>query len=189
MLYIYFKSKIMSKNSTYILKLLNVVSWIAFIGLCIKAGSLLCSYGVSMFINEVGAKNLSLGLDFSQLKAYDVVDYSIMVFCITTITIFEALLFYAVIQIFLKINYVSPFHETIGKLIQKMSGFSLLIGVFSNITVSYSGKFTAMGMNLSHLTEHIGHGDAFLFFAGILYFISQLFAKGIELQKENELTI
>ncbi|MNR29936.1 hypothetical protein D3C85_1473550 [compost metagenome] len=142
-----------------------------------------------MFISDVGAKNLPLGLDLSQLKDYDVIDYSIMVFCITTITVFEALLFYAVIQIFLKINLVTPFHETIGKLIQKMSAFSLLIGILSNITVSYSGKFTSTGIDLSHLTEHIGHGDAFLFFAGILYFISQLFAKGIELQKENELTI
>ena len=70
-----------------------------------------------------------------------------------------------------------------------MSGFSLLIGIFSNITVNYSQKFTAMGIQLPNLTEHIGLGDAFLFFAGILYFISQLFAKGIELQKESGLTI
>lgn len=179
----------MSTKSTYILKFLNVMSWITFIGLCIKAGSLLISYGVSMFINEVGAKNLQLGLDLSQLKAYDVIDYSIMVFCITTITIFEALLFYAVIQIFLKINYVSPFHEKIGKLIQKMSAFSFFVGILSKITVSYSEKFIVMGMDFPHLTEHIGHGDAFLFFAGILYFISLLFAKGIELQNENDLTI
>ncbi|MDR6760141.1 hypothetical protein J2Y38_000320 [Flavobacterium sp. 2755] len=179
----------MSTRSTYILKLLYVVSWIAFIGLCVKAGTLLASYGVSMFISEVGAKNLQLGLDLSPLKAYDVVDYSIMVFSITVITILEALVFYSVIQIFLKINFVSPFHETIGKLIQKMSGFSLLVGIFSNITVNYSQKFTAMGIQLPNLTEHIGLGDAFLFFAGILYFISQLFAKGIELQKESELTI
>jgi hypothetical protein len=165
------------------------MSWIAFIGLCVKAGALLASYGVSMFINEVGAKNLALGLDLSGIKAYDQIDYSIMVFCLTVITILEALVFYSVIQIFLKINFVSPFHETIGKLIQKMSGFSLLVGIFSNITVSYSEKFTAMGIQLPNLMEHIGLGDAFLFFAGILYFISQLFAKGIELQKESELTI
>ncbi|WP_343694903.1 hypothetical protein [Flavobacterium sp.] len=179
----------MSTKSTYILKFLNVMSWIAFIGLCIKAGTLLTSYGISMFFNEVGAKNLQLGLDLSQLKAYDVVDYSIMVFSITIITILEALVFYSVIQIFLKINYVSPFHETIGKLIQKMSAFSFLVGIFSNVIANYTQKFTAIGIPLPNLTEHIGLGDAFLFFAGILYFISQLFAKGIELQKESELTI
>lgn len=189
MSYNFLNQNIMSTKSAYILKLLNIVSWIAFIGLCVKAGSLLASYGVSMFISEVGAKNLPLGLDLSALKAYDQIDYSIMVFCLTAITIFEALIFYAVIQIFLKINFVSPFHETIGKLIQKMSGFSLIVGLLSNVTVSYSEKFTAMGIQLPNLMEHIGLGDAFLFFAGILYFISQLFAKAIELQKENELTI
>ncbi|WP_337966665.1 DUF2975 domain-containing protein [uncultured Flavobacterium sp.] len=179
----------MSTKSTIILKVLNVVSWIAFIGACIKAGSLLVSYFISMFYDEVGAKNLSLGLDLSQLKAYDQVDYSIMVFCIIVITVFEALIFYTLIQIFMKINMVSPFHETIGKLIERMSGFALLVGIFSEVVVSYSQKFTVLKINLPNLMEHIGLGSSFLFFAGILYFISQLFARGIELQKENELTI
>ncbi|QSW88121.1 DUF2975 domain-containing protein [Flavobacterium endoglycinae] len=179
----------MSSKPNFILKLLNVISWIAFIGLCIKAGTLIVSYGVSMFIDEVGAKNLQLGLDLSHLKAYDVIDYSIMVFCLTVITIFEALVFYCVIQIFLKINFISPFHETIGKLIEKMSIFAFFAGILSNITSEYSAKFTTLGVQLPNLTEHIGLGSALLFFAGILYFISQLFAKGIELQKENDLTI
>lgn len=179
----------MSTKSTIILKILNVVSWIAFIGTCVKAGSLLVSYFITKNYPEIAAKNLSIGLDLSQLKAYDEVDYTIMVFCIIVITIFEALLFYTLIQIFMKINMVSPFHETIGKLIQKMSAFALIIGIFSKVVVSYSEKFTALKIPLPNIMDHIGLGDAFLFFALILYFISQLFAKGIELQKENELTI
>jgi hypothetical protein len=179
----------MSTKSTIILKTLNVVSWIAFIGTCLKAGSLLVSYFITKYFNEIAAKNLSIGLDLSQLKAYDEVDYTIMVFCIIVITIFEALLFYSLIQIFMKINMVNPFHETIGKLIEKMSAFALIIGIFSKVVVSYSEKFIAMKIPLPNIMEHIGLGDAFLFFAMILYFISQLFARGIELQKENELTI
>lgn len=179
----------MSTNSTIILKTLNVVSWIAFIGTCLKAGSLLVSYFVTMYYPEIAAKNLAIGLDLSQLRAYDQIDYTIMVFCIIIITIFEALVFYTLIQIFMKINMVSPFHEIIGELIKKMSAFALIIGIFSKVVVSYSEKFIAMKIALPNIMEHIGLGDAFLFFAMILYFISQLFARGIELQKETELTI
>jgi len=35
-------------------------------------------------------------------------------------------------------------------------------------------------MNFPNLIEHIGLGDAFLFFAGILFFISVLYKKGTE---------
>ena len=53
-------------KSTYVLKFLNVISWIVFLGLCIKAGAILYSYWVSMYLNDFGAKNLYLGLDLSQ---------------------------------------------------------------------------------------------------------------------------
>ncbi len=70
-----------------------------------------------------------------------------------------------------------------------MSLFSLFIGVLSKIAVVFSEKFINQEINFPHLNEYIGLGDAFLFFAGILYFIHKLFTKGIELQNENELTI
>jgi hypothetical protein len=139
----------MKTQSTSILKVLNVLSYITFLALCVKAGVLLCFYFISMYINEAGAKFLQLGLDLSLLKAYD---------------------------------------ETIAKLIKKMSIFSLLIGLLSNVTEGYVSKFIAMKI-VPNLIEHIGLGDAFLFFARILYFISLLFDKGIELQRESELTV
>ncbi|MFD0939561.1 DUF2975 domain-containing protein [Pedobacter boryungensis] len=179
----------MTTQSTTILKVLNILSWITFVGLCVKAGMLLCYYIMAMYINPMGAKNLALNLDLSHLHAYDIIDYSILVGCMIAITVLEALLFYCLIQIFLKINMVSPFSETIGQLIKRMSIFSLFVGLLSEVAVGYAGKFIALKLNLPNLTEHIGLGDAFLFFAGILYFISLLFARGIELQQENELII
>ena len=179
----------MSVKSTYVLKFLNVISWIVFIGLCVKAGAIMYSYLVSMYLNEIGAKNLYLGLDLSQLKTTSNLQYSILVFCIISIILLQALLFYTVIQIFKKINFVSPFHETIGKLIKKMSVLSLIIGLLSKLIILLSEKYINLGMNFPHLIEFAGSGDAFLFFAGILYFISLLFAKGIELQNENDLTV
>jgi hypothetical protein len=47
----------------------------------------------------------------------------------------------------------------------------------------------SQGLTFPRLFEHINSGDTFIFFAGILFFISILFKKGIELQTENDLTI
>lgn len=179
----------MTLKSNVVLKILKVLTWAGFIGLCVKAGSLMISYWVSMFRNPIGAKNLFMGLDLSQLKLHSNTEYSILVLCIISIFILQALMFFVLLQIFKNINLVSPFHETIGKLILKMSLLSFAIGLLSKLTIKFTDSYQSQGMNFLNLIEHIGLGDAFLFFAGILFFISVLYKKGIELQNENDLTI
>jgi hypothetical protein len=39
----------MSKKNDFILKVLNVVSWIVFVGLCIEAGALLFNFILTLF--------------------------------------------------------------------------------------------------------------------------------------------
>lgn len=179
----------MTLNSNIILKILNVLAWIGFLGLCVKAGSIIYSFCVSIFYNPIGAKNLYWGLDLSQLMEHNKSEYSILVLCIIAIFILQTILFFVLLQIFKNINLVSPFHEKIGKLILKLSLLSLVIGVLSKLTVGFSFRYTNQGMEFPYLIEHIGLGDAFLLFAGMLFFISVLFKKGIELQNESDLTI
>ncbi len=179
----------MAINSKVLIKILNVLTWAGFIGLCIKAGALLFSYWVSMYRNALGAKNLYMGLDLSQLKEYGNMEYSILVACIFLIIALQAILFYVLIKIFQKINLLSPFHETIGKYFLRLSFLSLAIAVLSKLTVGMCSKYFSEGLTMPHLMEHIGLGDAFLFFAGVLFFIAVLYKRGIELQNENDLTI
>lgn len=179
----------MKTKSTYVLKILDVIAWVVFLGLCIKAGALLYSFYVSMHLNEIAAKNLYMGLNLFELKEVNSIAYATLVLSIVAIIIAQALLFYTVIQIFRKINFISPFHESISKLIKKMALYSLIIGLLSVLAMAYAEQFGDKGMYFPHLSEHIGQGSAFLFFGGILYFIYQLFLRGIALQQENELTI
>jgi hypothetical protein len=179
----------MTLNSNSILKVLKILTWAGFVGLCVKTGSLMISYWVSMFRNPIGAKNLFMGLDLSQLKSNSNTEYSILVLCIVLIIILKALIFFVLLRIFKNINLVSPFHKTIGKLILKMSLLSFAIGLLSKLTLKFANSYQSLGMNFQNLTEHIGLGDTFLFFAGILFFISVLYKRGIELQTENDLTV
>ena len=179
----------MKTKSIYVLKILNVIAWVVFLGLCIKAGAFLYSFWVSMHLNEIAAKNLYMGLNLFELKAVNEVGYAALVIGIVAIIIAQALLFYTVIQIFRKINFISPFDESISKLIKKMAFYSLIIGLLSELAMAFCEQFADNGMYLPLLSQHIGQGSAFLFFSGILYFIYQLFLRGIELQQENDLTI
>lgn len=179
----------MAQQNSWILKVTHVLTWIAFVGLCINAGTILTSYIVAAFINPAAVKNLMLGLDFSALRAEGVVEYNVMVWGIIIVTILQATLFYKLIQMFQKIDFQRPFHDSIGKLILHMSLISLFVGILSKQLTGFAGHYLTRGLSLPRLTEYIGHGDAFLFFAGILFVIATIFKKGIELQNENELTV
>lgn len=179
----------MSQQTNWMLKFMHVLAWIAFIGLCVKAGTVIVGYCVGEFRNPAATWDLYMGLDLSQLKKADPVAYTILVFCVVGILVMEAFLFFFLVLMFRKINFVHPFHEAIGKLITRMSLLSLFIGILSKLTVDFSNRYVKEGMQFPHLNEHIGQGEAFLFFAGILFVIATVFKKGIELQKENELTV
>lgn len=179
----------MSTNTNWILKVTQVLTWIVFIGLSIKAGTVITSYIVSVVVNPVASANLMLGLDLSQLRSHGVVEYHIMVWGIVLVTVLQATLFYKLIQVFQKINFLNPFHETIGKLILHMSLIALFTGILSKMLTGFADHYMKRGLQMPHLMEYIGMGDAYLFFAGILFVIATIFKKGIELQKENELTV
>ncbi|HET8809684.1 MAG TPA: DUF2975 domain-containing protein, partial [Flavobacteriaceae bacterium] len=59
----------MKTNTKTILSVMEVLTWIAFIGLCIKAGALLFTFIMSLFWNPLAAGDLHLGLDLSVLFA------------------------------------------------------------------------------------------------------------------------
>ena len=179
----------MAQQNSWVLKLTHVLTWIVFIGLCVNAGTILTSYTVSSFVNPAAASNLMLGLDLSALRSAGKVEYHIMVWGIIVVTVLEASLFYKLLQMFMKIDFQHPFQETIGKLILHMSVISLIVGVLSKQMTGFAEHYISKGISFPKLFQHIGHGDVFLFFAGILFVIATIFKKGIELQTENELTV
>ena len=168
-----------------ILELLKILSWVIFIGLCIKAGAIIISFAVSLFINTEAAKDLYLGLNLSQLNDYSNLYYICIVSFIITIALLKAYLFYLVIKIFKTINFHNPFNVVVGNLISKISYYAVVIAIIAIIANSYSDRLVKKGINFN-----VTWGSSeFLFMAGLLYIIAVIFKRGIEIQQENELTI
>src|SRR6185436_7790847 len=105
----------MKPTTKVIMTMLHVISWIIFLGLCVKTGAILYSFFVTLAINPDGAKNLYMELNLSNLYNFDKGYYIVLVSSIIVVSSLKALLFYFVV--FLKINLVKPFSEDVSRLI------------------------------------------------------------------------
>ncbi|MGF1557153.1 hypothetical protein [Paucihalobacter sp.] len=179
----------MSSQPNLILKTLNIVSWILFLGLCIKAGTLIFTLSFSLFINPIAAEVLYSGLDLSQLMAYDKWHYMSMVFLIIINWGLKAYLFYWIVKIFTIAKVLSPFTTEVKKLIVSIGFVALNIGVVSILSSAFNQWLTHKGIVLTNLWEYTNGGAEFLLTAAIVLTIAQVFKRGIAIESLNKLTI
>jgi len=177
----------LTKNDA-ILKVLHVVSWIAFIGLCIEAGALIFNFVYSLF-KPIASNNIYKGLDLSEIYAIHFPQFIALMSFVLALAILKAYLFYLVVKIFQKLNLVKPFDVEIAKLIEKISYEAIAIAVVSLIAHQFTKRLIQNGYEVSHVENYWNDTAAFLMMAAILFIISQVFKKGIELQNENDLTV
>jgi len=180
----------MKQQTRQSLLAMNIISWIIFTGLCIKTGSTLFSFFVSLYINPEGAKTLYLGLNLFELLTHSIWKYSLLIFMILFIWALKAYMFYYAIKIFKKINLIQPFSTIIVALIAKISYLALTVGVIAIAATSFTDWMMKRGFDLPrNLQQYVGGGAEFLFIAGIIFIVELIFKSGIEIQSENELTV
>lgn len=168
-----------------ILNLLNIASWIIFIGLCIKTGALLISFFVSLFVNPQASENLYLGLDLSHLYNFKLSHYIVIMTFVILISMLKAYLFYVVIEVFKVIDFYNPFDSSVARLVSRIGKYALLAGIVALIANGYSlwlinqSVFLPLNWGTSEL----------LFMAGVIFIISFFFKRATHIQTENKLTI
>ncbi|MBQ4819817.1 DUF2975 domain-containing protein [Aquimarina sp. MMG016] len=168
-----------------VLSLMKIISWIIFIGLCIKLGVILFSSAISLFVDQNAAENLYLDLDLSNLYDFSMKYYMILLSLIVSILAMKAYLFYLVIKIFKKIDFDEPFTIVIANLISSVSYISLCTGLLAHFATRYSDWLLKKGV----IFDLDWGSSEFLFMAGIIFIIAFIFKRGVEIQTENELTI
>ncbi|WP_271765615.1 DUF2975 domain-containing protein [Aquimarina algiphila] len=168
-----------------VLSAMKIISWVIFIGLCIKLGAILISGIISLFVNKEASQNLYLGLDLSNLYDFSVRYYIMLLSLIVSIIALKAYMFYLVIKFFLKIDFDKPFTSTIAKLTSNISYISLWAGLLAYFANRYSKWLLKKGA----VFEFDWGSSEFLFMAGIIFIIAFIFKRGVEIQSENELTV
>lgn len=178
----------MTKKNDFIWKLIQVISWIIFVGYCVQTGALLFNFIYSLF-RPVATKNLYLGLDLSDLYDKSKITYTNVFTFIIFLAALKTFVFYFVINIFMKLNLVKPFSEEVASLISKISYYAFAIGIIGAIAHQFTKRLAQKGYEAGAAERFWDDNFAYLIMAAIVFVISLIFKKGIELQKEQELTV
>lgn len=166
------------------LVVMHILAWVAFIGFMIEAGAILFSYGVSC-VNPEAARNLYRGLNLYNLSQFNFWHYTLSIFFLVAISSMKAFVFFLAIKILSKVNLMNPFKIEVARILQKIVYALLgtwLVAILKNAHTSW----------LLNKTGEL-HGDwvatEFIFMAGLVFIISLVFKRGIEIQSENDLTV
>jgi hypothetical protein len=167
-----------------VLTVLPILAWVAFIGFMIDAGSIVFSYGVSI-VNPEGAKDLHNGLNLYNLKQFSFWYYTLYISILVVLLIMKSMISYMVIKTLSKFNLQSPFTMEVAWRLEKISYLSFGTWVVTMVSNAYS-------VWLQEVTGEL-HGTwlsgEFIFMVGLVFIMSQIFKRGVEIQSENELTI
>lgn len=178
----------MSKRTNFIFKVLHVVAWLIFIGLCIEAGGLIVNFIFSIYRPEF-IPNLYQKLDLIEIYNRSQWAFFTMYIFILSIAVLKAYLFYIVIILMHKFDLSNPFNSFVSQKITQISACSFLIGIVSLIGQEIAKNLHQYGYRTDNLNLFWDESEAFILMAAILYIIAIIFKKGIEIQTENDLTI
>ncbi|MFL0162304.1 DUF2975 domain-containing protein [Aquirufa salirivi] len=170
----------MKTKTASILAIMNVLSWIAYIGISIKCGAIIFTYILSLFNQQV-AKDLYQGLNLYDLMNGSFVHYSLFVGITAGLLGLKAYIAHLVIKTLSKINLTSPFQMEVAHLMEKISLMIVYLWLISLGATIYQESMELPKMDWN--------GGEALFLSGLIFLFAQIFKKGVEIQAENDLTV
>jgi hypothetical protein len=167
-----------------ILAVMNVLAWLAFIGLVIQAGAILISYAASI-ANPVAAKDLYQKLNLYNLRESRFWLYTLKVIMMIALLVLKAYTAWLVIKVLSRIKLSDPFTMEVARMLEQISYFILVTWLLDVAHNTYT-KWLSEG--IAGLKDSLVLNE-FIFLAGVVFVIAQIFKKGVEIQSENDLTI
>ena len=182
----------MTISTKQILRVLLILSWLIFIGVCIEAGGCIFSASYTLLINHINAAHFWVGNDLSALYNYDPGYFIAETLLISIAAVLKAIMFYQIVKIlhYNKLDMAKPFSDELRRFILRISWLAFGIGLFTNWGVNYTEWLVKKGISMPDTQPlHLGGSDVWLFMGVILFVIAQIFKRGIEIQTENDLTV
>ncbi|BDQ11929.1 hypothetical protein [Sediminibacterium sp. TEGAF015] len=179
-------------GSQDVLKTINIIAWIIFIGLCIESGGIIFNAFYTVFINPIGAKNFWMKADLSDVYALDKGYFIVVIVLMSIVSLLKALMFYLIIKLFHNpdFHFTQPFNRILDKFISYLAYLSFGIGLFSIWGIRYCDWLTLKEISVpSSQSLRMAGGDVWLFMCAILFVIAFIVKRGVEIQTENELTV
>lgn len=174
------------------LKLLQLISWIIFIGLCVEAGAIVFNLIYTLASSPANKGRAWDVVHLSGLYRYDHGYFMVMMLFVIIVAVLKAFLFYLIVKLFVerKLNMARPFNVALKRFLLNIAYLALGIGLFAHWGCAY-----AVWLATQHVVMpgpelmNLDGAGVWLFMAIILFVIAQVVKRGIEVQTENDLTI
>ncbi len=177
----------MKTRTEKILVVLRILAFMGFIKYSIDCGAQLTNF-VASFINTDWAKRTyEVNLDIFNIREKSIAYYSYAMCLTIAVSMLKATIWYVVYALLTKLKLKTPFSREVEKKLEAIAYLSLGVWIMSSFfweTYTYYLKQDT-GIQLPANNS----GDEYLFMAGVVYIISQIFKRGIEIEEENQLTV
>jgi hypothetical protein len=176
----------MHARTKNILRILTILSYVAMFGYIVQFGSQLISVVVSFFNPDAAGDIYMSSLGLYDLRQHSVTMFLSVMSFVLILSAINAYIWYWVVRLLSNLNLQNPFSRKVAAILERI-GFALLgIWIVSLIGDQFVHQ---LSKNTGFAIGRIGRMNEYLFIAGIVYIISQVFKRGVEMQEENELTI
>lgn len=182
----------MKTRNTWLYHTLHILAWVIFVGLCIEAGGLIVNVIMREFASEATVRKLWMLIDLSNIYATDKTIYFQVVAAIILVAVLKAILFYKIVELFSarNLDLVQPFNIVVARFLKNLAIFSIAIGLVCLVAAKNTDNAVEGGLVLpsNEILRFVG-GDVWIFMGIILLVVEIMFRRGIDIQKENDLTI
>ena len=143
---------------------------------------------VASFINPDWAKRTyEVDLNMFSIREHSTWYYVFAMSLTIAVSAIKAFIWYVVFELLSKLKLQTPFTMEVEKKLERIAYLLLAVWIVSSFFwktyIHYLSKETGIQLPVNN------SGDEYLFMAGIIYIISQVFKRGIEIQEENDLTV
>ena len=173
----------MQTKTQQILSVLQVLSWIIFVGYIVGGVALLVNF-ILHYVSPGTIINLTFGdIDSEEIKNQMPQMYIFVMSFGLVLSILYIELWHRIINLLTKINLEKPFDLRIALSIEKIA--------YTLFSIWLMGFIVENILDLANHKINLGidSDTQYLLMAGIVYIISQVFKRGIEIQEENKLTV
>mgnify|MGYP000004588566 CR=1 FL=1 len=175
-----------------ILKVLHVVSWIIFIGLCVNAGGVLFNAFFALYINPMASQNFWQTINLGPLYDFDKGYFLAFTLLMAIVAVLKAILFYLIVKLLhdKNLNLAQPFNNKMTKFISTVGYLTIGIAFFSKWGEDQIKWLIEKSVQMPAIQEvNLGGADVWFFMGIIFWVLAQLFKRGEAIQTENDLTI
>jgi hypothetical protein len=177
---------------TQILKVLHIVSWIIFIGLCVNAGGVLFNAFFALYINPMASQNFWQTINLGPLYDFDKVYFIAFALLMAIVAILKAILFYLIVKLLhdKNLDLNQPFNNKMTRFVANVAYLSLGISFFSKWGEDQTKWLIEKSIQMPAIQDlDLGGADVWFFMGIIFWVLKQLFKRGEAIQTENDLTI